>query len=151
MCSAVVMAALLAAVDPKPQVGLEAEIRPSPQPGFGHYLSVSLVGAEADASVITDGLSAIVARAPGKATIVLTRKEAKDKRGRVVVPPASSLGIVKLQPGEAARVKVPFSDEAQKAWNEAAAGAIELVVEYDLPPTWGAFTGRLSCRATLEK
>src|SRR5688500_501977 len=88
--------------EPKPPVSLEAAIAPSPARGFGPVWRVRLVCESKEAAVLTEGLSVKVTRADKTATVLVTLAEVKDDKGRLVVPSADKLGVVRLRAGEVA-------------------------------------------------
>jgi hypothetical protein len=148
-------ATALGADDPKPPATLEAVIRQTNTAERPRTtLSVRLVGGK-EATVITEGLKVEVVRAGKQATVKLTVVERKDEKGRPIVPSADKLGLVKLQPGEVALVYVPFAPDMQKVVSEAFAGEVTLVVEYEVPESWGkrfgAVSGKFSATASVTK
>jgi hypothetical protein len=78
-----------------------------------------------------------VTKGDKKATVTVTLEERKDDKGRLIVPSAAKLAVVKLQPDEVARVQVPNSPDLQAVAKAASAGEVELVVEYEVSEAWG--------------
>src|SRR5688572_7696157 len=81
--------------EPKPPVALEATVAPSTISGgfrFPPRLRVRLVGGAKEAAVVTDGLSVKVTKGDKKVTVSLVLAEARDDKGRLVVPSADRLG-----------------------------------------------------------
>jgi hypothetical protein len=154
--AAILFSACVALADEtKPPVALEAPITPPSQRGFVTFLRVRLVGTGKDVSVVTEGLSATVTQADKKATITLKFTERRDEKGRLIIPSTTWLGIVKLQPDEVAGVQVPNAPDLQKVLTAAAAGELELVVEYEVPEVWGkrfgVVSGKVRGTATVTK
>jgi hypothetical protein len=72
-----------------------------------------------------------------KVTVSVALAELRDDKGRLVVPSADKLGVVRLHAGEVADVRVPNSADLEQALKAASAGEVELVVEYEVPEGWG--------------
>src|SRR5262245_59382526 len=150
----VLLAALPAAADdaklePKPALTLEAEV--SKQARFGQALKVRLANTgKVAVSVVTAKLRLRSDEGDRKLTVALemTRKEMVNSR--LVVPPADSLGIVKLMPGEVALVTVPTAPKklAKLADNE-------VVVTYEVSEFWGkrfgVWHGKIETTASVAK
>ncbi len=130
----------LSAADPKPSVSLEAEFRKedrTSRPPIGAILIVRLVAGDEKIGVITENLRVTVSRDGRKATVRLAMTEKEEHNDRLVVPSADKLGVVRLQPGEVARVPVPFRLEMNEVLKGAAVGDVEIIVEYEVSEFWG--------------
>jgi hypothetical protein len=152
------------AEETKRPVLLEAELVKSSGPGgrFGPALNVRLVGVAKEAAVTTAGFRVKVTRADKRVTVTLATAEGKDTKGRVVIPGGDQLGIVKLSAGEVAVVRVPSSrasgrgsPEYHQAVEDAAAGEVTLVVEYEvsdlLGKRYGVTSGKFTATATAPR
>lgn len=156
------LAASARADDPRPPVTLEAEVvttsatYESGQRFSSTSLRVRLAGAGKEATVITEGLHSTVSRTGKRVTVTLTMPEKKDAKGRLVVPSADRLGLVKLHMGEVADVRTPVgSPDLREALKEAVAGKAEIVVEYEVAEVWakrfGVVGGKVSGTAAIAK
>ena len=125
------------APEPKAPVELEATVADDPGGRFGPNLRVRLVGVAKEVGVVTEGLSVRVTRDGKQATVTLTLREAKDDKGRPIIPSADRLGVVRLRAGEVAVVHVPTSPDLRQPLKDALAGQAELVVEYEIAEAWG--------------
>jgi RNA polymerase sigma factor (sigma-70 family) len=128
--------------DQKPPLSLEAEaetIRAGTvgfEPGPLRELRVWLV-AEKECAVVTDvGRSFRLVRNGNKATVTLALGEDKDAKGRLIVPSAEKLGIVRLRANEVARVHVDVGLQFLAVGCIDGGGVEELVVEYQVPESW---------------
>jgi hypothetical protein len=160
----VVLASLAVADDAKCPVVLEAELVQSSGPGgrFGPALHVRLIGAK-EVAVATDGFRVKVERGDKQVTVKLVLAEGKDSKGRSVIPSADALGVVKIESGEVAVVRMPSfassvrpaSNEFQKAVTEAVAGQVTLVVELEVSDLfgkrYGVMSGKFSAVASVPK
>jgi hypothetical protein len=144
--------------EPKPPVSLEATVVPGGVNGgfrFPARLQVRLVGEAKESAVVTEGLSAKVAQGDKKVKVSLALPEVKDDKGRLIVPSADRLGVVRLRAGEVASVHVSHASDLEQALKAALAGEIELVVEYEVSDGWGkrfgVVAGKVRGTATVPK
>jgi hypothetical protein len=164
MIRVIVFAALLLSAcaapadEPKPPVSLEATVVPGGVSGgfqFPPKLQVRLVGGVKEVAVVTDGLSVKVTKGDKKVTISVTLPEVRDSKGRLVVPSADKLGVVRLHANEVADVRVSSSSDLERALKAASAGEVELVVEYEVSEAWGkrfgVASGKMRGTATAVK
>jgi hypothetical protein len=86
-----------------------------------------------------------------KLTVVLEFTEQTKHKGRLVVPPADSLGLVKLMPGELATITLP---SRPKIMNKLGPKS-EVTVTYEVSAFWGkrfgAWHGKVECKAEIGK
>src|SRR5262249_28176315 len=153
--------------EPKPALSVEAEVASNDR--IGKHLVVRLVNVgktpltvvtgklqqintgQAPLAVVTNGLRSKASGEGDKLTGTLDMTEQTKLRGRLVVPPADSLGLVKLMPGEVANVSVPAMP---RVMNKLGAKA-EVTVVYEVSAFWGkrfgAWHGKAECKVEAGK
>ena len=106
---------------------------------------------KAPLTVVTNGLRWKAAEDGDKVTFAAAMTEQKKHKDRLVVPPAESLGLVRLMPGEVASVHVPAMP---KAMNQLGAKS-EVTVVYEVSAFWGrrfgTWHGKAECKAEVGK
>ena len=170
VCALLAPLASLAAqdkVEPKPALTVEAEVASNDR--IGKHFVVRLVNTgktpltvvtgklhqintgKAPLTVVTNGLRSKVSGEGDKLTVTLDMTEQTKHKGRLVVPAADSLGLVKLMPGEVANVTVPAMP---RVINKLTAKA-EVTVVYEVSAFWGkrfgAWHGKVECKAEAGK
>ena len=138
-------------VEPKPALSVEAEVASNDR--FGKHFLVRLVNTgKAPLTVVTSKLRPKYSEGD-KLTVALEFTEQTKHKDRLVVPPADTLGLVKLMPAEVANVTVPVAP-FQKALNKIGAKA-EVTVTYEVSAFWGkrfgAWHGKVESKADLGK
>ena len=139
-------------VEPKPSLTLEADVTPEAK-RFDNRVAVRLVNTgKTPVTVVTNKLRFRFTEGD-KATIKFEMTEKRMHKERLVVPPADTLGLVKLMPGEVATVTVPAAP-FQKALGKLGAKASVTVV-YEVSEFWGkrfgAWHGKVEAKATIAK
>jgi hypothetical protein len=107
-------------------------------------------------TVVTDGLSVKVDRGDKKVTVTLTLAESKDDKGRLIVPSADKLGLVRLDTNEVAAVRITGANsDLLQPLREAFRGEVEMVVVYEVSEAWakrfGVTAVQLQAVATVKK
>ena len=137
-------------VEPKPSLAVEAEV--VSEKGFGRHLVVRLVNTgKAPLTVVTAKLHPKYSGEGDKLAVALEFTEQNKHKGRLAVPPADSLGLVKLMPGEVTNVPLPARPKLMAGLGPKA----EVTVVYEVSAFWGkrfgAWHGKVECKAEVGK
>jgi hypothetical protein len=152
---AILLSSVSLADDPKPTLTLEADFKK--QGRVGEELAVRLVNTGREPILVaTNKLRLRAIEGDKKITLALDLTAKTLDKDRLVVPAADTLGIVKLLPGEVARVPVVLYKQPppiRKALDKLD-GKTTLAVSYEVSAFWGKrfgiWHGKISATPTVK-